>query len=125
MPITHIRVVTVYVRDQEAALAFYRDQLGFEERRNVDMGKGRWIEVAPQGAGDTVLMLADAAAFGQDDVGGFAPCTLECDDAETTRAELAERGVDVSEVEREHWGTHFFANDPDGTKFLIRETPKS
>lgn len=126
MPITTIRVVTVYVTDQDAAVEFYRDRLGFEIRGDEPMGPmGRWIEAAPPGGGQAVLMLADAAAFKRTDrVGEFAPCTLECDDAEATRAELAGRGVDVSDIEREHWGVHFYASDQDGNRYLVRETPR-
>lgn len=125
MALTHIRVVTVYVTDQEAAKLHYRDVLGFEIRREADMGpQGKWIEAAIPG--DTaVLMLADAARFERTDrVGEFAPCTLDCDDAVTTRAELAARGADVSDIEAEHWGTHFYVSDEDGNRFLVRETPK-
>ena len=121
MALTHIRVVTVYVTDQDAAKQHYRDVLGFEIRREADMGRSRWIEAALPGD-SAVLMLADAAAF-ERTPGGFAPCTLECEDAVSTRAELAARGADVSDIESEHWGTHFYMSDQDGNRFLVRETP--
>jgi catechol 2,3-dioxygenase-like lactoylglutathione lyase family enzyme len=121
MSITHIRVVTVYVTDQQQALEFYRDKLGFEIRADNPMGdQGRWIEAAPPGARESVLMLGDAAAF-EREVGGFAPCTLECDDARATHGELSGRGVEVTDVESEFWGTFFYAFDQDGNKFLVRE----
>jgi uncharacterized glyoxalase superfamily protein PhnB len=124
MALTNIRVITVYVRDQDAALIHYRDVLGFEIRRDVEMGKGRWIEAAIPGD-DAVLMLADAAAFGMEErVGEFAPCTFDCDDAVTTRGDLAGRGADVSDIEAEHWGRHFYMRDQDGNNFLVREAPK-
>lgn len=123
MPITSIRVVTVYVLDQQRALEFYRDVLGFEVRADNDMGAmGRWIEVAPPGSGDTVIMLGHAASFEREErVGEFAPCTLECDDAASTRAELAQRGATVTDIEVAHWGTHFFVRDQDANNFLVRE----
>jgi catechol 2,3-dioxygenase-like lactoylglutathione lyase family enzyme len=123
MTITHIRVVTVYVTNQQQALEFYRDKLGFEIRADNPMGEqGRWIEAAPPGSRESVIMLADASGFEKtEQVGGFAPCTLECDDARATHAELEGRGVEVTDVETESWGTFFFAHDPDGTRFLVRE----
>lgn len=121
MAITMVKVVTVYVTDQQQALEFYTGKLGFELRQDEQMDDmGRWLTVAPPGSSEALVMLGDAAAF-QKDVGGFAPCTLACDDAERTRAELAERGVDVTEVESAYWGTHFYAKDPDGNNFLVRE----
>jgi catechol 2,3-dioxygenase-like lactoylglutathione lyase family enzyme len=48
--ITHIATVIVPVADQDTALGFYRDTLGFEVRIDGGYGEGqRWIEVAPPG----------------------------------------------------------------------------
>jgi predicted enzyme related to lactoylglutathione lyase len=44
--------------DPEAALAFYRDALGFEVRTDVGSGKMRWITVGPPGQPDTSILLA-------------------------------------------------------------------
>jgi catechol 2,3-dioxygenase-like lactoylglutathione lyase family enzyme len=48
--------------DPDAALAFYRDVLGFEVRKDVGRGRTRWITVGPVGRPDTSLLLAPAAA---------------------------------------------------------------
>ena len=46
--ITNIRTVAVYVADQDAALRFYTEKLGFEVRNSQPMGpQGNWLEVAP------------------------------------------------------------------------------
>ena len=51
---TGLHTVAVPVRDQDAALAFYRDTLGLEVRMDGDLQEGfRWIEVAPPGAAVT------------------------------------------------------------------------
>ncbi|WP_328439921.1 VOC family protein [Streptomyces sp. NBC_00444] len=44
--------------DPEAALAFYRDALGFEVRSDVGQGTMRWITVGPVGQPDTCILLA-------------------------------------------------------------------
>ncbi|HVS39887.1 MAG TPA: pentapeptide repeat-containing protein [Gemmataceae bacterium] len=52
-----IKTVSVYVEDQERAVAFYVEKLGFEVRRRLPMGShASWIEVAPPGA-QTCLVL--------------------------------------------------------------------
>ncbi|GAA1251662.1 VOC family protein [Oryzihumus leptocrescens] len=64
-------VGTVYlaVSDQDRALAFYRDVLGFEVRTDTDFGEGfRWIEVAPAGA-YTVIALVPPMAYFRDPEG--------------------------------------------------------
>ena len=47
--------------DPDAALAFYRDALGFEVRLDVGSGKMRWITVGPPGQPDTSILLAPPA----------------------------------------------------------------
>ena len=48
--ITGVRTVGIPVTDQDRALAFYVDTLGFEVRLDLPLGRGsRWIEVAPPG----------------------------------------------------------------------------
>jgi predicted enzyme related to lactoylglutathione lyase len=48
--------------DPDAALAFYRDTLGFEVRNDVGTGKMRWITVGPADQPDTSILLAPPAA---------------------------------------------------------------
>jgi lactoylglutathione lyase len=44
-----IKTVGIYVQDQQNALEFYTQKLGFELRRNLSTGaKASWIDVAPQ-----------------------------------------------------------------------------
>ncbi|MFE9426401.1 VOC family protein [Kitasatospora sp. NPDC006697] len=47
--------------DAEASLAFYRDVLGFEVRKDVGQGRMRWITVGPVGQPDTSILLAPPA----------------------------------------------------------------
>src|SRR5262249_59710004 len=57
-PIVDVRTVGVPVTDQQRALAFYVDTLGFEKRLDVPFGDGkRWIEVAPAGATTTLALV--------------------------------------------------------------------
>ena len=61
--------VAVTVRDQDRALRFYVDKLGFEVRRDVPLAEGgRWIQVAPPAATTTVVLVA---------VGADAPVGLD------------------------------------------------
>ena len=55
--IQQIATVAVYVDDQERALEFWRDRMGFEMRRRESIGKaGSWLEVAPKGAGSRLVL---------------------------------------------------------------------
>jgi catechol 2,3-dioxygenase-like lactoylglutathione lyase family enzyme len=120
--ITNLNTVSLYVRDQQRAKQFYVDTLGFELTTDADMGPmGRWIEVAPKGA-RTAFVLADAAGFGKEDrVGSSADITLHCSDVRTLHAELAAKGVPVTEPETKEWGTFMKITDPDGHQLVVSE----
>jgi lactoylglutathione lyase len=122
--ITELHTVALYVADQDRAKRFYVDTLGFEARADQPGmgGIGRWIEVAPAGA-QTSFMLADAAGFNQQDrIGQSADVTLRCEDARALHAELASRGVPVTEPETQRFGTFIDITDPDGHRLRVVDT---
>src|SRR5437588_10045667 len=56
--ITRLSHATIYVLDQEEALKFYRDKLGFEVRTDMTMDNGfRWLTVAPKTQPDLEIVL--------------------------------------------------------------------
>ena len=75
-----IDIVTIPVRDQEAALNFYTEKLGFKVATNqfVGEGKQRWIELLIPGA-ESRLALFTPEGF-ENRIGGFQPVTFRCDD---------------------------------------------
>lgn len=120
--ITSLKTVTLYVGDQQKALEFYVGKLGFELRRDDDMGPmGRWLEVAPPGA-DAGLMLADAAGFGKKErIGESADLVFRSDDVVGLRERLTALGVSVTEPEGKQWGTFVKVTDPDGHTFVVTQ----
>jgi catechol 2,3-dioxygenase-like lactoylglutathione lyase family enzyme len=91
--ITDVRTVAVPVTDQDRALAFYVDKLGFEKRMDAMFGPGqRWIEVAPPGASTTVALVAASTAA---PAGVDTGIRLTTADAEGDHATLRARGVDT------------------------------
>jgi lactoylglutathione lyase len=120
-PITGIRTVGVPVRDQDRALAFYVDDLGFEARLDapVEQLGGRWIEVAPPGAAVTIALVP-----ARDDLpaGVETGIRLTTRDAAAVHAGLQSSGVDVGELLRWPGVPAMFAvRDPDGNGLEIVE----
>jgi catechol 2,3-dioxygenase-like lactoylglutathione lyase family enzyme len=113
--------VTVPVSDQERAVRFYVDRLGFEVRRDVPMGDGgRWVQVAAPGGR---VPLALAVAGDGVPVGVDTGITFATTDAETDHASLVSRGVDTDELLR--WPgvpAMFIFRDQDGNQLKIMET---
>jgi len=118
-------VGTVYlaVSDQDRALAFYRDKLGFEVRTDTDYGQGfRWIEVAPVGA-YTVIALVRPAREEDPQPGGQAPFGFDTPNLEAAMAEFRSRGVEFEDVRGGEGPVPPMAylRDPDGNRILLVE----
>jgi lactoylglutathione lyase len=97
--ITELRTVGVPVTDQDRALAFYRDKLGFEKRLDAPYGDGkRWIEVAPPGSATTIALVPSGEGVPSGIETGIR---FASEDAAADNAELRARGVDADEVL--HW----------------------
>jgi lactoylglutathione lyase len=118
--ITDVRTVGVPVTQQDRALEFYVDRLGFEKRLDVPMGPGaRWIEVAPPGARTSIALIPahDGAPAGIETGVRFTT-----EDADADHAELRSRGVDADEILRWEGVPAMFAfRDQDGNGLEIVE----
>lgn len=120
-PITGVRTIGVPVTDQDRALAFYVDDLGFEKLLDapVEQLGGRWIEVAPSGAAISIALVPahDGVPAGVET--GIRFTTV---DAASVHAELQARGADVGELLRWPGVPPMFAvRDQDGNGFEIVE----
>lgn len=118
--VNKIANVVVPVADQDDAIAFYVDKLGFEKRVDVPFGGSyRWIEVGLPGQ-DTTIALApppEGTSTGNRQTG----ISLQTDDIEGYYARLKESGVDVdAEIMRMGGGVPpmFWFRDPEGNILL-------
>lgn len=106
--------------DQDAALRFYVETLGFTPLRDTPTPSGgRWIELAP-GNMEVIVTLEPAAP---EVTRGPIGIRFTTDDAEAAHAKLHRAGVDVDEILR--WPgvpAMFSFRDPDGNAFSITET---
>jgi catechol 2,3-dioxygenase-like lactoylglutathione lyase family enzyme len=119
--ITDVMNIGVPVTDQDRALAFYTEKLGFETRRDVPLPQfgGRWIEVAPTGATITLSLVParDGVPAGIE-----TGIRLAAEDAAAVHAALQDRGVDVGELLRWPGVPAMFAfHDEDGNGLEIVE----
>ena len=117
--ITHIKFVSIPTRDQDVALSFYTEKLGFRVITDQPFDdKQRWIELGI-GTSDTrfVLFTPD----GQEDrIGGFFAGALACDNVQATYRQLKARGVEfASEPQKQPWGEFAIMRDPDGNQFVL------
>lgn len=93
--------------DAEASVAFYRDVLGFEVRKDVGYDRMRWITVGPAGQPDTAIVLTPpaidpgindeerATILGLMAKGSFGGIVLATDDVDAAFAAIESRGADI------------------------------
>jgi catechol 2,3-dioxygenase-like lactoylglutathione lyase family enzyme len=115
-----IDLVSIPVRDQDAALKFYTEKLGFKVATDQFFGDGkqRWIELLIPG-GETRLSLFTPQGH-ENRIGGFQPVTFRCDDVFATATALKAKGVKLAaEPKKEVWGTMAKFRDPDGNEFVF------
>lgn len=119
--ITNIRTVGVYVSDQEAALRFYTEVMGFEVRADRSMGRqGRWLEVAPPGAQSRLVLYPRAMMEDWDK--RKTSVVLGCPDIESEYERLSGSGVTFLQTPTKmKWGSFAVLADPDGNEFVLAE----
>jgi|RhiMethySRZTD1v2_1073278.scaffolds.fasta_scaffold00102_69 catechol 2,3-dioxygenase-like lactoylglutathione lyase family enzyme len=124
--LSNVTYVTLFVADQERALEFYVDRLGFEKRvdnRNVP-GAGRFLTVGLRGQ-DLQLVLWPGSPGQAKQSAGPVPgiCTIESTDCIRDFDRLKALGVafETPEVIKQPWGKMAIAQDPDGNRIALRE----
>ncbi|MGW5094079.1 VOC family protein [Streptomyces nodosus] len=119
MTITHASFVTLPVIDQDRALRFYTELLGFQVAADLDLPQGRWLQVAPEGA-QTVFTLSGPGT-GDFEPGSTRGIMLLTTDVDADCARLAGAGVSVQGPDDLPWGRMASFQDPDGNGLLLTE----
>lgn len=118
--ITEVGRVMVPVSDQDEAIAFYADKLGFEKRADIPFGDGdRWVELAPPGAATTIAVVPPQEG---NPVGIMTNIALTTKDIEADHAKLRANGVDADEQLMggdDPVPPMFFFRDQDGNTLLL------
>jgi catechol 2,3-dioxygenase-like lactoylglutathione lyase family enzyme len=127
--ITHLGIVTIFVRDQEEALAFYTEKLGFEKRIDYPMGPGiRWLTVAPKGSQTHIALLkplpeiaGDEAKKAEEGIGSLRFWYFDTEDIMGDYQQFSSRGVKfIKKPEKQSWGgIEACFEDPSGNRFIL------
>ncbi|MFZ0306336.1 MAG: VOC family protein [Terracidiphilus sp.] len=119
-----IKFMSIPVRDQDAALKFYTEALGFKVVTDQPFNdKQRWIELMIPGA-DTGLALFTPPGH-EERIGEFQSISFWCDDVFATAKGLKQKGVEFEQEPRnEHWGSSAIFRDSDGNKFVLSSRGK-
>lgn len=116
-----LELISVPVSDVDRAKAFYVDKAGFvaDHDHQVD-DKLRFVQLTPPGSACSISIGTGLTEMAPGSLEGLQ---LVVDDIELAHAELAGRGVEVSEVQSFPWGEFVFFSDPDGNRWAVQQIP--
>jgi len=114
-----LELIAVPVSDVDRAKAFYVEQAGFNPDHDHRISDElRFVQLTPPGSACSITIgvgITDA------EPGSVKGLQLVVDDADAAHADLAGRGVDVSDVKDFPWGRFVFFADPDGNNWAVQQ----
>ena len=116
-----LELIVVPVTDVDRAKAFYSERAGFTV--DVDHSAGedfRVVQLTPTGSACSIAMGTGLSDMAPGTVQGLQ---LVVADIESARAELVDRGAQVSDVQVFPWGSFVFFSDPDGNGWSVQQIP--
>jgi catechol 2,3-dioxygenase-like lactoylglutathione lyase family enzyme len=112
-----LELIQVPVSDVDRAKAFY-EKLGFNADHDHQVtDELRFVQLTPPGSACSIALTSGAHHMKPGSVEGLQ---MVVDDAEASRRELDERGVEVSDVQVFPWGSFVFFKDPDGNGWALQ-----
>jgi predicted enzyme related to lactoylglutathione lyase len=116
-----LELVQVPVSDVDRAKAFYTEQAGFNADQDHQVSDElRFVQLTPPGSACSIALGSGLSEMPPGSVEGLQMVVV---DINAARAELVERGVEVSEVQVFPWGSFVFFSDPDGNGWAVQQLP--
>jgi catechol 2,3-dioxygenase-like lactoylglutathione lyase family enzyme len=116
-----LELIAIPVTDVDRAKRFYTDGVGFNADHDHQVNENlRFVQLTPPGSACSITIgtgVTDA------EPGSVRGMQLVVDDIDAARAELVERGVEVSDVQHFDWGSFVFFSDPDGNGWAVQAIP--
>ncbi len=118
--IKKIATAAVYVENQQKAKTFWLEKVGFELRREEQMGPdAHWLEVAPVGAESALVIYPKKMMKNWAELN--PSIVFDCEDIENVVAKMKNNGVEFEgELQKMQWGTFVRFKDEDGHSFLLK-----
>jgi catechol 2,3-dioxygenase-like lactoylglutathione lyase family enzyme len=116
-----LELVSVPVSDVDRAKAFYTEKVGFNADHDHRVTEElRFVQLTPPGS---ACSIAIGSGMPQAEPGSVRGLQIVVPDVAAARAELAGRGVEVSDLQEFPWGVFTFFSDPDGNTWALQQLP--
>lgn len=117
-----LELVFVPVSDVDRAKTFYTEKAGFNADHDHRVSDEiRFVQLTPPGS---ACSIAIGTGLTEMEPGSIKGLQMVVSDINAAHAELAGRGVEVSDIESHGWGHFVHFNDPDGNRWSVQELPK-
>jgi catechol 2,3-dioxygenase-like lactoylglutathione lyase family enzyme len=114
-----LELIQIPVSDIDRAKDFYVERVGFNpDHDHVVSDEIRFVQLTPPGSASSIALTTGAH---QMEPGSIEGIQMVVEDADAARAELAGRGVEVSDVQEFPWGRFVFFSDPDGNGWALQQ----
>lgn len=118
-----LELLCVPVTDVDVAKSFYVDQVGFHADHDQRVNESlRFVQLTPPGSGCSICIGEGLTTMSPGSLEGLQ---LVVDDAAAAHADLAARGVPVSDVADLPWGRFVYFKDPDGNAWNVQEVKRT
>ena len=116
-----LELILVPVSEVDRAKAFYTEKAGFNADHDHRVSDEiRFVQLTPPGSACSIAMGEGLTEMAPGSLQGLQ---LVVEDIEAARAELVERGVEVSDIQEFDWGSFVFFSDPDGNGWSVQAIP--
>src|SRR5512132_1958582 len=116
-----LELVAVPVSDVDRAKTFYTEKVGFNADHDHRVSEEiRFVQLTPPGSACSIAL---GTGIVDTQPGSAQGLQVVVSDINAARAELVERGVEVSEVQEFPWGSFVFFRDPDGNGWSVQQLP--
>ena len=117
-----LELVPVPVTDVDRAKAFYVAQVGFNADYDVQVNDQlRFVQLTPPGSACSLVMGTGITKM---EPGSQQGLQIVVADVKTAREQLISRGVEVSEIDVQPWGSFVTFSDPDGNTWSLQQLPE-
>jgi catechol 2,3-dioxygenase-like lactoylglutathione lyase family enzyme len=114
-----LELVGIPVSDVDRAKAFYTEKVGFNADYDHKVNDQiRFVQLTPPGSACSIAL---GTGIVPGEPGSVKGLQIVVTDADAARAELAGRGVEVTDVQEFPWGRFVFFEDPDGNRWALQQ----
>ena len=116
-----LELVMVPVSDVDRAKAFYTEKFGFHADHDQQVREDlRFVQLTPPGSPCSIAIGMGITTM---QPGSLEGLLMVVADVKAIRLELVKRGVEISEIDVQPWGSFAYVRDPDGNSWSLQQLP--